>query len=495
MVGFVGRIEPRKGVLDLLAAARMLTAACAEPARRDRARAGRSRPTASTSGASLEMAASLGETVLVTGPVEDARRLMPWFDVLCVPSLVEPFGTVAAEALAAGTPAVVTDSGGMPEYVTSGRSGEVVPPGDARTPRRRAGARAGSSARRWRTPRARTRRASPQRRRRERRRRFCARVRGAMKVALDLRVLDDAATAERGIGRYASELAAALAEVGIEVADLRRVPRRKAGADVLHSPSIDRASIRPGLPYVVTVHDLAPIKYRDRYLRTGLKHRLRYAAVKRASRVIVPSQAVADDAKSLLGLSGVDVVAEAPAAAFRPVPAPRGLLTRLRLPDRFLLWVGGLDPPDPRKGLAPLIRRAETGACPPLVLAGRHDAASGRLAVTGRVVLTGRVDDEELAALYSAADALVLPSEDEGFGLTPHEALACGTPVAAYAIPALSETLGDNPGVRLVPPGDLDALLAAAEELAGMDAQPSGRTWADVARETAAVYERAVDQR
>jgi glycosyltransferase involved in cell wall biosynthesis len=46
-----------------------------------------------------------------------------------VPSLAEPFGTVAAEALASGTPAVVTDSGGMREYVTAGRSGEVVPPG------------------------------------------------------------------------------------------------------------------------------------------------------------------------------------------------------------------------------------------------------------------------------------------------------------------------------------------------------------------------------
>ena len=110
----------------------------------------------------------------------------------------------------------------------------------------------------------------------------------------------------------------------------------------------------------------------------------------------------------------------------------------------------------------------------------------------GRVVLTGRVSDEELAALYSAADALVLPSDEEGFGLTPHEALACGTPVAAYAIPALVETLADNPAARLVPPGDLDALLAAAEEIAGQEAAGSGsRTWADVARDTLAVYERA----
>jgi len=306
-----------------------------------------------------------------------------------------------------------------------------------------------------------------------------------MRVALDLRVLENRATAERGIGRYAAELAAALAAEGVEVA--------RTGADVRHTPSIDRVTIRPRLPYVVTLHDLVPLKHPDRYLRTGLRHRLRYAAVKRATRVIVPSQAVADDAAALLGLEHVDVVAEAPAAVFRPVPAPRGLLTRLRLPEHLLLWVGGLDPPDPRKGIEPLTRRAADGKSPPLVLAGRHDPETKRLAVEGRVLLTGRVTDEELAALYSAADALVLPSEEEGFGLTPHEALACGTPVAAYAAPALREALDGNPAVRLVPTGNLDALIAAAEELAGRDAQPSARTWADVARDTIAVYERAID--
>ena len=128
VVGFVGRVEPRKGVLDLLTAARTLVE------RVPRVRI------VIVSGPELERergyerqvrdaASALGESVVMTGPVDDARRLMGWFDVLCVPSLVEPFGTVAAEALAAGTPAVVTDSGGMPEYVVSGRSGEVVRPG------------------------------------------------------------------------------------------------------------------------------------------------------------------------------------------------------------------------------------------------------------------------------------------------------------------------------------------------------------------------------
>ena len=333
-----------------------------------------------------------------------------------------------------------------------------------------------------------------------------------LRVALDLRVLDDPATAERGIGRYARELATALAAADLDLVELRDLARfptparlaelwehlrlgrdaRRTGADVLHSPSVDLATTRPGIPYVVTLHDLVPLKEPERYLRTGMKHRLRYAAVARATRVIVPSQAVADDAARLLAIDNVDVIPEAPAPVFRPVTAPRGRLERLRLPPGFILWVGGLDPPDPRKGIAALAEAARTGETRPLVLAGRHDRAGEALADGERVLLTGRVDDEELAALYSAADALVLPSLDEGFGLTAHEALACGTPVVAYRVPALAEALENNPGVQLVPRGDVAALLAATEEVAGMEAVPPSRTWADVARETITVYERAL---
>ncbi|HYH59396.1 MAG TPA: glycosyltransferase family 4 protein [Thermoleophilaceae bacterium] len=129
VVGFVGRIEPRKGVLDLLVAA----AALAERVPDVRVvivRGPDVDPDRDYESRVRAAADALGDRVVTIGPVEGAARLMPWFDVLCVPSLREPFGTVAAEALAAGTPAVVTDSGGMPEYVTAGRSGEVVPPGD-----------------------------------------------------------------------------------------------------------------------------------------------------------------------------------------------------------------------------------------------------------------------------------------------------------------------------------------------------------------------------
>ena len=335
-----------------------------------------------------------------------------------------------------------------------------------------------------------------------------------MRVAFDARVLGEPRLAGGGIARYASCLLRALEEAhGAELAVLRSLRRppaperlregwehlllardvRGVGADVLHSPAVDLVSLRPGAPLVVTLHDLVPLKRPERYLRTGLKHRLRYGAVRRAARVIVPSRAVAADAERLLGLSPsqTDVVAEAAAPVFRPVAEPRAVLEQLELPDRFLVWVGGLDPPDPRKGVEALAAGVRRGGGLPLVLAGRAGPRAHELAAEGRVLLAGRLPDPELAALLTAAEALVFPSDDEGFGLPVVEALACGTPVAAYAAGSLPELLSGRSDAALVEPGDPEALLAAAEGLAGTRADPPRRTWAEVAAETWAVYERA----
>ena len=127
------------------------------------------------------------------------------------------------------------------------------------------------------------------------------------------------------------------------------------------------------------------------------------------------------------------------------------------------------------------------------MLAGRAGPAARGLAAPGRVMLAGRVSDAELAALLSAAEALVFPSLDEGFGLPPLEALACGTPVAAYAAGALPEVLDGAEGVRIVESGDVRGLVAAAADLAGSAVTPPARTWADVARETWSVYEEALE--
>lgn len=300
-----------------------------------------------------------------------------------------------------------------------------------------------------------------------------------MRVALDTRGGADL----RGIGRYVRCLHDALlatAGAGDELVERRR----PTGCDAFHSPWLDGVLLRPGRPQVVTLHDLVPLKRRSEYLRTGIRFRLRYLAVQRADRVIVPTAAVGRDVTEHLEVSParLRVIHEAPAPVFRPAKgdAVAELRARLGLPERFLLWVGGMRHRDPRKRLTELTAAPRTL---PLVLAG---PAGEWTASLPDVQLTGELTDEDLATLYSAAHALVLPSDDEGFGLTPIEALACGCPVACSDVPAVREVLDGR--AAFAPREDVDALVALAETLERPAPAPPAWTWADAARATWDVY-------
>jgi glycosyltransferase involved in cell wall biosynthesis len=262
---------------------------------------------------------------------------------------------------------------------------------------------------------------------------------------------------------------------------------RPRQCEVFHSPWIDGAMLRCPVPMVVTLHDLIPLKRRGEYLRTGLRFKLRYLAVQRAVRVIVPTQAVAEDAITRLEIPAERVVVIAEAAAPELVRRPEREVALVReryaLPERYLLWVGGLQTPDPRKRVAALARASRTL---PLVLVG----PSGRWASElPDVTLTGAVSDDELAAIYTGAHALVFPSDDEGFGLPPVEALACGTPVSAFDVPALREVLEGR--VALTEVGDLHGLIAAAESARRPAPPPPSWTWSDAAEATWEVYAQA----
>jgi alpha-1,3-rhamnosyl/mannosyltransferase len=298
-----------------------------------------------------------------------------------------------------------------------------------------------------------------------------------VKVAFDSRPASDS----RGIGRYARCLLEALRENGhgdvVESHDPRRF-------DVFHAPWIDGALLRSPVPMVVTLHDLIPLKRRGEYLRSGLRFRLRYLAVQRAVRVIVPTRAVADDAVIHLEMPSdrLVVIAEAAAPTFHPRSEEEVDAVRRRydLPGEYLLWVGGLKRPDPRKRVAALARTPRTM---PLVLAGQTGRWASELP---DVTLTGGVSDDELAAIYTGAHALVFASDDEGFGLPPVEALACGTPVVACDVPALREVLDDR--ATFVEVDDLDALILAAEAAQRPAPAPPAWTWREAAEETWQVY-------
>jgi glycosyltransferase involved in cell wall biosynthesis len=303
-----------------------------------------------------------------------------------------------------------------------------------------------------------------------------------LRVAFDTRPLED----HGGIGRYSRCLLAALRETaraGDELVETHR-PRT---ADVFHSPSLAGAPLRSPSPLVVTLHDLASSKRPSEHLRPGVRPRLRQLALQRAARVIVPTEAIADDACECFGL-GREVIVVVPEAP-DPVMYPRAaaevaeVRERFSLPERYLLWVGDLAHPDPVKNVAEL---ASTPRTMPLVLAGATSPWAHELP---DVILTGHVSDADLAALYSGAHAVVTASQDEGFGLSAVEALACGTPVAACEARARREVLGDR--VTFVPAGDLVALIAAAESASRPAPPPPSWSWHDAARATWRVYREA----
>jgi glycosyltransferase involved in cell wall biosynthesis len=306
-----------------------------------------------------------------------------------------------------------------------------------------------------------------------------------MRVAFDSRPAAD----QYGVGRYSNCLLAALratADIDSEITETHR-PR---GADIYHSPWLQGAVLRSPCPMVVTLHDLVPLKARGEYLRTGMRLQLRYLAVQRAVRVIVPTEAVARDAIARLGLERkhVAVIPEAPAPAMyaRSDAEVAAVRAELQLPESYLLWVGSMRHPDPRRQIAKL------AAAPremPLVLVGPTGAWARELP---NVILTGPVPDDKLAAIYTGAHALVLPSDDEGFGLPTVEALACNTPVVTCEVSALREVLAGR--ATFVERGDMEALLSAALEAQRPAPKPPSWTWADAARATWQVYAAAIGE-
>jgi glycosyltransferase involved in cell wall biosynthesis len=224
-------------------------------------------------------------------------------------------------------------------------------------------------------------------------------------------------------------------------------------------------------PLLVTIHDLLPLHERDGWrgaLRAAvLRHYLR--RVRRvASRVVCPST-----------FSRASVLAAGVAEAERVVVTPLGVASAFGSAtsragrESCWLYVGNVKP---HKGLDTLLTAfaALAEECPHrLVIVGRREGffteapgLEGKVAaLQNRVLWAGEVSEADLALWYARAEALVLPSRHEGFGLPVLEAMAAGCPVVAARAGALPETGGD--AARFFETGDAAGLAKVLRELAG----------------------------
>jgi glycosyltransferase involved in cell wall biosynthesis len=237
--------------------------------------------------------------------------------------------------------------------------------------------------------------------------------------------------------------------------------------EVVHAAHPLMLPTRRGLR-VITIHDL---DYLDHPERTAAEIRRDYPALTashagRADLVVVVSEHTARQVIARLDVPPRRVVLcrpGAPPPVFHPFTTAPGPI----------VFVGTIEP---RKNLPRLFEAYEQVVsrvpdAPPLMLAGRRveqsaailDALAAKRALAGRVVYRGYITDDDRHRLYAKASMLVLPSLDEGFGMTAVEAMQAGVPVIVSSRGALPEVVGD--AGLLVDPTRADDIAAAIERL------------------------------
>lgn len=240
------------------------------------------------------------------------------------------------------------------------------------------------------------------------------------------------------------------------------------GARVFHAPHYVLPALTP-CRSIVTIHDCIHLKF-PRYLPSRLAYAYAWTqlwiATRRARRVITVSKVSKKDIIHFFDTPAekITVIPNAIDERFtvRPTETEMDLVRqRYQLPKRFAMYAGNAKPHKNLKRLIDafsLVRQRGLDELGLLITGSeisRHAElrrAVHRYGLHKHVRFLGFQTEKVLTVLYRLADVFVFPSVYEGFGLSPLEAMASGTPVVASNVASLPEVLGD--AAMLVDPYD-----------------------------------------
>ncbi len=275
--------------------------------------------------------------------------------------------------------------------------------------------------------------------------------------------------------------------------DWPKVERAIGPVDVAHATTIIPCATHASL--VVTIHDLAFLHDPSQFTRRGnsIFRRSLERIRGRADLVLCSSQATMDDCVSS-GISAdrlrlVPLGVESTKADATEIARVRALY---RLPDRYLLFVGTVEPRKNLRGLVDAVAQLEDPI--PLVVAGAEGWGDTAISSLGDVRFIGFVPAPDLDGLYAGAEVFCYPSEREGYGLPVLEAMAQGTPVVTSRGTATEEAAGG--AAVLVDPMDPSDIARGISEAIGRRAglaeqgvaRADSATWRKTARLTADAY-------
>jgi alpha-1,3-rhamnosyl/mannosyltransferase len=265
---------------------------------------------------------------------------------------------------------------------------------------------------------------------------------------------------------------------------------------------------RAPLPVVMHVFSLHHLRER-RGWRSLYRHRAIAHGLERARLVIANSQWTADQItaayvetfpRQIVSPEGVQH------DRFFPAPAPDGDIearNALALPERYLLWSSNFYPYKRVKlvlaAYAALDPRLRTRF--PLVLVGgdwnggqqEAEDEAARLGIKADTRFLGWIEDRWLPACYRGARAHLLSSEEETFGRSVLEAMACGCPCLVHDLPVLREVAGE--AAEFINYSDTPGTAPSLARLCEDDARVQNLRAAGLARARLFSFERLARER
>lgn len=238
--------------------------------------------------------------------------------------------------------------------------------------------------------------------------------------------------------------------------------------------------LSPKMKIVTIMHDMCVYRWPEEYMRSRVLY-WQWAfkrCLEKSNEIIAISEFTKNEIIDILKLSGekITVAHNGIDSKFAPVhdlDILKCIRQKYKLPQRFILFVGMVSP---RKNIRTLLEAfsiiKDKYSDLNIVIVGSRGwkdetdmAMVDTLQIANRVIFPGYVADEDIAAIYSLAEATVYPSLYEGFGWPPVESMACGTPCIAANTSSIPEVTGK--AAILVSP-DAKSVALGLEQLFSM---------------------------
>ena len=334
----------------------------------------------------------------------------------------------------------------------------------------------------------------------------------------------------RGIGSYTKNLISALKKYKPENKYLffTRTDKLSKSVDLIHYPHFSPLFLTLPLfkkyKTVVTIHDLTPLVFPDKFprgIKGELKWQLQKLSLKNTSAIITDSNNSKKDIVKFTNFpkEKIYIVSLAAGEEFKKLKIDNWKLKitqKYQLPDIFVLYVGDLNWNKNVLGLIKAFSTIQPFNHPTikLVLIGKAfknkelkeaqeiNQLTKQLGIEDSILKLGFVPIEDLVAIYNLASVYCQPSFYEGFGLPVLEAMACGTPVVAAKIAVLEEVCGD--AATYINPYSVDSIKNGVKKILCLNdsnhldkirrgkKQARKFSWKKTAKETIRIYEKII---